>query len=80
MAKDFIKQYLADSKSPTEYIYRLNVMRCVINDLIRDFDKEYGWCVGCHGYSKLDEAKKTEDDNGIILRCSKCNNIVLIKH
>ena len=80
MFKEYIKQQLADAKSPTEYIYKLGVMRSEINDLITEFDNEYEWCIGCQGYSKVNEATETIEDGRTVLRCRKCNNILMIKH
>ena len=76
--KEFIKQNL-DINKPTTYIYNLAVMRNELEDLERDFRRDYEYCVGCQEYSKIDETIQTIEDNRIILRCRKCNNILRFK-
>jgi hypothetical protein len=79
MFKEHIKQSL-NAKTPTEYIYKLTVMRNEIQDMITEFEKECEWCVECQGYSKITDAIETVEDCRIVLRCGKCKNILRFKN
>ena len=78
MIKDFVKQNL-DINKPTTYIYKLAVMRNELEDLERDFHKNFEYCVGCQEYSKIEEAREVVEDGRIVLRCNRCNCILRFK-
>lgn len=75
MIKEFIKRDLDISK-PTTYIYNLTVMRKELEDLERDFRRDFEYCIGCQEYSKVSEAIENVEGNRTVLRCRKCNNIL----
>lgn len=78
MIKAFVKQNL-DINKPTNYIYKLAVMRNELEDLERDFRRDFEYCVGCQEYSKIDEASEVVEDGRIVLRCHKCNSVLRFK-
>lgn len=79
MIKEFIKNNLDISK-PTTYIYKLTVMRKELEDLERDFRRDFEYCIGCQDYFKVNEATENVEDGRIVLRCRKCNNILRLKN
>lgn len=79
MLKEFIKQNL-DINKPTTYIYNLAVMRSELEDLERDFRRDYEYCVGCQDYAKVNEATENIEDGRVVLRCHKCNSILRFKN
>ena len=78
MIKEFIKQSL-DINKPTTYIYNLTVMRNELDDLEREFRRDFEYCVGCQEYSKIEEAREVVEDGRIVLRCDKCGSILRFK-
>ena len=75
MIKEFIKQNL-DINKPTAYIYKLAVMRNELEDLEREFRRDFEYCVGCQEYSKIEEAREVVEDGRIVLRCDRCGSIL----
>lgn len=78
MIKEFIKQNL-DMNKPTAYIYKLAVMRNELEDLEREFRRDFEYCVGCQEYSKIGEAREVVEYGRIAVRCGKCNSILRFK-
>ena len=78
MIREYIEQNL-NAKTPTEYIYKITVMRNEIQDMIAEFNKTYEYCFGCQDYVKVDGAREVVEDGRVVVRCGKCNSILKFK-
>jgi RNase P subunit RPR2 len=75
MIKQLVKPQL-DIKHPTEYIYKLRLIRNELTDLEMEFHKNCTWCVGCQTYAKIQEAREVSENGRIVMRCDKCGEIL----
>jgi hypothetical protein len=78
MIKEFIKQQLG-MKKPIEYIYKLKVYQNEIDNLIKEFNKEYTYCIGCQDYVKIEESREVVENCRTALRCTKCNSLLRLE-
>ena len=79
MIKDIMESKLANC-SPTERLHKLTVSKNEIDDMIKDFHKNWNWCQGCQTYINVDESyiefMHDFDPARNALKCKHCRTIL----